>query len=158
MKFSIGNCSSLLVYDTFEAYVTENVKVVFTKENSNLALIPRRLTSVLSHGVPWVIEELDAVDSGRYPWFYSGWTPKESIGRTDRFVAGELSDISEAMIKSSFFECLQIMMFLCYFFVTTSSVFCLLFFFFPKEQSKIGVHIIIIHRHALYTGKYGTYS
>ena len=37
----------LLVYDTFEAHVTENVKAVFAKENSNLALIPHRLTSVL---------------------------------------------------------------------------------------------------------------
>ena len=43
----LGRCSSLFVYNTFEAHVTENVKVVFTKENSNLALIPRRLTSVL---------------------------------------------------------------------------------------------------------------
>ena len=36
----LGKCSSLLVYDTFEAHMTENVKVVFAKENSNLALIP----------------------------------------------------------------------------------------------------------------------
>ena len=43
----LGRCSSLLVYDTFEAHVIENVKVVFAKENSNLALISRRLTSVL---------------------------------------------------------------------------------------------------------------
>ena len=38
---------SLLVYDAFEDHVTENVKVVFAKENSNLALIPCRFTSVL---------------------------------------------------------------------------------------------------------------
>ena len=31
----------------YEAHVTENVKVVFAKENSNVAIIPRRLTSVL---------------------------------------------------------------------------------------------------------------
>ena len=36
----LGRCSSLLLYDTFEGHVTENVKVVFAKENSNLALIP----------------------------------------------------------------------------------------------------------------------
>ena len=29
----------LLVYDTFEAHVTDNAKAVFAKENSNLALI-----------------------------------------------------------------------------------------------------------------------
>ena len=54
--------------------------------------------------------------------------------RTDRFVAGASSDISEEMIKSSFFECFQVMMFLHYFSITTSSVFCFLFSFFfsPK--------------------------
>ena len=49
--------------------------------------------SSLTLSVPWVAEELDAVDSERYPWFYSGWPPKESIGRTDHFVAGASSDI-----------------------------------------------------------------
>ena len=48
---------------------------------------------------------------------------KESIVRTDRFMAGASSDDnSEEVIKSSFFACFQIMTFLCYFFVTTSSV------------------------------------
>ena len=28
----LGRCRSLLVYDTFEAHVTENVKVVFAKD------------------------------------------------------------------------------------------------------------------------------
>jgi len=39
----------MLVYDSFEGHVTENVKVVFAKENSNnyLALLPHRLTRVL---------------------------------------------------------------------------------------------------------------
>jgi len=32
----LGRCSGLLVYDTFEGHVNENVKVVFAKENSNL--------------------------------------------------------------------------------------------------------------------------
>ena len=49
------------------------------------------------------------------------------------------SDISEEMIKSSFLECFQIMMFLHYFFLSTSSVFYFLFFF-PKCSPKIGVH------------------
>jgi len=90
--------------------------------------------SSLTHSVPWVIEELDEVDSGRYPWFYRGWPPKEFIGRTDHFVAGASSDIEE-MIKSLFLECFQIMMFSRYFLVTTSSVFCL-FFFFTKCSPK----------------------
>ena len=37
----------MLVYDTFEAHMIEIVKVVFTKENTNLALIPRSLNTVL---------------------------------------------------------------------------------------------------------------
>ena len=56
-------------------------------------------------------------------------TAKESIGRTDRFMAGASSDITEEMIELSFLECFQIMMFLRYFFVTTSSVFCFIFSF-----------------------------
>ena len=43
----LGRCRSLLNYDTFEAHVTESVKAVCAKENTNLALIPCRLTSVL---------------------------------------------------------------------------------------------------------------
>ena len=71
-------------------------------------------------------------------------------------MAGASSHISKEMIELSFLECFQILMFLCYFFITTSSVFRFLFFFFFfffKVQSKIGVRII--HRLALYTGKYG---
>ena len=38
----------LLVYDTFEAHMTESLKAVLAKENTNyLALIPDRLTFVL---------------------------------------------------------------------------------------------------------------
>ena len=84
--------------------------------------------SSLTHSARWVIKELDAVDSGRYPWFYSCWLPIGSIGRTDRFMAGASSYISEEMTKSSLFECFQIMSFLHYFLATTS-VFCLFFFF-----------------------------
>ena len=148
----LGRCNSLLVYDTFETHMTENVKVVFAKElqfSSNSSQID---LSSLTHSVPWVIEELDSVGSGWYPWLYSGWLPKGSIRTTDRFVAGASSDISEEMTKSSFLKCFQIRMSLPFFFVTTSSVFYFLFFF-VKVQSKIGVHII--HGRTLYTGKYG---
>ena len=70
-------------------------------------------------------------------------------------MASASSDISGEMIKSLFLECFQIMMFLRYFFVTTSSLFSSPFFFVLfKVQSKIGVRII--HRRALYTGKYGS--
>ena len=110
-------------------------KLQFSSNSSQIDL------SSLTHSVPWVVEELDAVDSERYPWFYSGWL------LTGRCIEWHY----EEMIQSSFFERFQIMMFLRYFFVTTSSVFCFLFFF--KVQSKIGVRMI--HRRALYKGKYG---
>ena len=50
--------------------MTEKVKTVFAKENinsnsnSNSSQID---LSSLTGNVPWVIEELDAVDGGRYP-------------------------------------------------------------------------------------------
>ena len=40
----LGRGSSLLVYDTFEAHVSENVKVIFAKENTN-ALFQKKSTS-----------------------------------------------------------------------------------------------------------------
>ena len=92
------------------------------------------------------------MDSGPYPWFYRGWPPKESIGRTDPFVARASSHISKEMIELSFLECFQIMVFLCYFFLITSCFLLPLFFFF-KVQARIGVRII--HGRALYRGKYG---
>ena len=108
-------------------------KLLFSSNSSQIDL------SSLTHNVPWVVEELDAVDSERYPWFYSGKPPKESIGRTDRFVIGASSDIinfSDEMIQLSFFECFQIMMFLRYFFVTTYFLCFLLPFFFSKYSPK----------------------
>ena len=61
---------------------------------------------------------------------------QESIGRTDHFVAGASSDISEEMMELSFLECFQITIFLCYSFVTTSSVFCFFFFFQIAVQKR----------------------
>ena len=92
------------------------------------------------------------MDSEQYPWLYSGWPPKESIGRTDRFVAGASSDIiswrDDSIVvfwvfpNDDVFTLIFPKHFLCF----------LLPFFFFKVQSKIGVHII--HGHTLYTGKY----
>ena len=137
--------------------MTEKVKTVFAKENTNnLALIPRQLDlSSLTHNVPWVIEELDAVDGRRCPWFYSGWLPKESIGRTDHFV-------DHQCIDWHFWRDDQVVFFWAYpnhdsFTLALRNHFLgfLLptFFFFSKVQSKIGV--CIIHGRALYWGKYG---
>ena len=95
-------------------------KLEFSSNSSQINL------SSLTHSVPWVVEELDAVDSERYPWFYSGWPPKESIGRTDHFVAVASCDI--IFWRDDPIANFQIMMFLRYFFATTSSLFSFLFF------------------------------
>ena len=114
----------------------EDVKVVrihkrklrFSSNSSKIDL------SSLTNSVPWEMKGLEAVDSRQYPWFYRGWPPKESIGRTHPSRAGASNSISEEMIKSLIFECFKLMMFLCYFSITTSSVFCFLFFFFQSPK------------------------
>ena len=63
----LGRCSSLFVYDTFEAHVTENVKVVFALKKRQFSSNSLQIDlSSLTHSVPWVIKELDAVNSGGY--------------------------------------------------------------------------------------------
>ena len=42
----LGRRRSLLVYDVFEAHVTESVKAAIAKENTNLAVVPGGLTSL----------------------------------------------------------------------------------------------------------------
>ena len=43
----LGRRKSLLVYDSFEAHVTDTVKASFKRENTELAVIPGGLTSLL---------------------------------------------------------------------------------------------------------------
>ena len=43
----LGRRKSLLVYDAFEAHVTDTVKAAFKRENTDLAVIPGGLTSIL---------------------------------------------------------------------------------------------------------------
>lgn len=43
----LGRRNSLLVYDAFEAHVTDTVKAAFKRENTDLAVIPGGLTSIL---------------------------------------------------------------------------------------------------------------
>ena len=43
----LGRRRSLLVYDAFEAHVTDPVKAAFKRENTDLAVIPGGLTSLL---------------------------------------------------------------------------------------------------------------
>ena len=46
-RAGLGRRRSLLVYDAFEAHLTESVKAAFVRENMNLAVIPGGLTSIL---------------------------------------------------------------------------------------------------------------
>ena len=43
----LGRRRGLLVYDVFEAHVTESMKAAIARENTNLAVIPGGLTSLL---------------------------------------------------------------------------------------------------------------
>ena len=43
----LGRRKSLLVYDSFEAHITDTVKASFKYENTELAVIPGGLTSLL---------------------------------------------------------------------------------------------------------------
>ena len=81
--------------------------------------------------VPWMKEELDTVDGGLYPWFYSDW-PQIILGRTNcSFLADHaLSDISEEMIKLSFSKCIQEMN--SFTLVLSHFLCCLILFIFPK--------------------------
>ena len=110
--------------------------------------------SSLTHSVPWVIEELDAVDGGRYPWFYSGCCQKNP---SEELIISWITQCierhfwrDEEMIELSFFGCIQIM--ISFMLILCNHFLCFLLPFFLKVQSKIGVHII--HRCALYMGKY----
>ena len=61
--------------------------------------------------------------------------PNEAIGRTDRFMAGASSDLSEEMIKLAFFECFQtepLPLFFAFFFF--------FFFFFQSEVQNRGAY------------------
>ena len=44
---ALGRGRCMFHYETFEAHVAESLKAVFAKENTNLAPIPYRSTSVL---------------------------------------------------------------------------------------------------------------
>ena len=78
---------SLLVFDLFEAHVTDRVKRALERENTNLAVIPGGLTSILqlldvSLNKPFK----DGVDGEWNSRIYCNRPPKEALGRTDLFV------------------------------------------------------------------------
>ena len=107
----LGRRSSLLVCDMFEVHVTESVKTALTRENTNLAVIPGGLTSILQpldvslnkpfkDGVRkrWMAE-------GIHEFTASGCQKKLSEELILSWIAGAWQDISEEMIESSFLKC-----------------------------------------------------
>ena len=78
----------MLVYNSFEAYVTDTVKASFKRENTDLAVIPGGLPSLLQ---PLDVSLNKSVEDGVWNerWYsriYRHWTTKEGFGGTDLFV------------------------------------------------------------------------
>ena len=132
----------------WKRYLQKKTPIIFSSNSSQIDL------SSLTCNVPWVIEELDAVDGRRYPWFYIHWPRKEFIGRTDHFVDCRCIDWH-------FWRDDRVVFFWAYpnhdFFTLVLHNhflgFLLPIFFLSKVQSKRGV--CIIRGRALYTSKYG---
>ena len=110
----LGRRRSLLVCDAFEAHVTERVKTALTRENTNLAVIPGGLTSILqpldvSLNKPFK----DGVRKRWMEWMAEGIHEFTASGRQKKpseelilsWIAGAWQDISEEMIESSFLKC-----------------------------------------------------
>lgn len=110
----LGRRRSLLVCDMFEAHVTESVKTALTRENTNLAVIPSGLTSILqpldvSLNKPFK----DGVRKRWMEWMAEGVHEFTATGRQKKpseelilsWIAGAWQDISEEMIESSFLKC-----------------------------------------------------
>ena len=127
----LGRRRSLLVCDAFEAHVTERVKTALTRENTNLAVIPGGLTSILQ-----------PLDVSLNKPFKDGvrkrWMEWMAEGIHEFTASGRQKKPSKELILSPFT------------FLLSS-----LFFFFLKIWSEIGIRII--HGPALYTGKYGSH-
>ncbi|PFX12576.1 Pogo transposable element with KRAB domain [Stylophora pistillata] len=97
-----------------EAHVTERVKTALTRENTNLAVIPGGLTSILqpldvSLNKPFK----DGVRKRWMEWMAEGIHEFTASGRQKKpseelilsWIAGAWQDISEEMIESSFLKC-----------------------------------------------------
>ena len=102
---------SLLVFDSFEAHVTDRVKRALERENTNLTVIPGGLTSIL--------QPLDVSlnkpfkDGVRKRWMANGIHEFTATGRqkkpSEELICSWIADawlkISADMIESSFLKC-----------------------------------------------------
>ena len=105
---------SLLVYDAFEAHVTDPVKASFKRENTELAVIPGRLTSVLqpldvSLNKPFK----DGVRKQWMQWMADGIHEFTATGRQKKaseeliclWISQAWNAIPSEMIAASFLKC-----------------------------------------------------
>ena len=110
----LGRRRSLLVLDAFEAHVTDSVKTAIARENTNLAVIPGGLTSILQpldvslnkpfkdnvrrRWMEWMAEGIHEFTAG-------GRQKKPSEELILSWIAGAWSEIPEEMIEASFLKC-----------------------------------------------------
>ena len=105
---------SLLVFDSFEAHVTDRVKRVLERENTNLAAIPGGLTSILqlldvSLNKPFK----DGVRKRWMEWMANGIHEFTATSRQKKpseelicsWIADAWREIPTDMIESSFLKC-----------------------------------------------------
>ena len=100
--------------DSFEAHKTEQVKRPFKKDNTDLAVIPRGLTSVLQpldvslnklfkdrvrqKWMTWMAEEIHEVRTG-------GLQKKPSVQLMCQWIGEAWHDIPREMVAESFLKC-----------------------------------------------------
>lgn len=109
-----GLRKSLLVYDAFEAHVTDRVKALFKRERTDLAVIPGGLTSILqpldvSLNKPFK----DGVRRQWMQWMAEGIHELTATGRQKKaseelicsWISQAWNDIPAEMITSSFLKC-----------------------------------------------------
>ena len=107
----LGRRKSLLVYDSFEAHVTDTVKASFKRENTELAVIPGGLTSLLQpldvslnkpfkHGVrkQWMAD-------GIHEFTATGRQKKASEELICSWISQAWNAIPSEMIAASFLKC-----------------------------------------------------
>ena len=110
----LGRRKSLLVYDAFEAHVTDTVKAAFKRENTDLAVIPGGLTSILqpldvSLNKPFK----DGVKKRWMQWMADGIHEFTATGRQKKpseeliclWISQAWNDIPAEMIMASFLKC-----------------------------------------------------
>lgn len=109
----LGRPRSLHGYDAFEAYVTVGVKAALARENTNFAVIPDGVTSVLQPLDVCLNKPFeDGVRKRRMPWMADGIHEFKPTNRRKKpseiifsWIAGAWSNIPETIIELSFLKC-----------------------------------------------------